>query len=326
MPSEPARIALAIVVLVLLVVPSLALAPPPGRIVVYSTPTGALACIDNKDCDTTGATFTVEGNTWHKVVVTEIGYLEWTENVYVTSDQTSMVTAYLDLDPDATGIRVSVTPGGGTVCLDNSQCQVNATGRTMITLFKGVSPGFHTISVESPSGYADTMELVQVTLGKITDVSIGLEPSVIPATTATTATPATPATGTIRVYVDRTGSTICIDNVDCFVNVGGSPGPGTGTSVFNEVTADQTHLITVAAEGYKPVSAKVSVGKDQLATVDVTLQPLTAETILPTLPPSPPPMESAPLPQPTRAGLGALPVLGALALCGAGVLFRKGGV
>jgi len=114
--------------------------------------------------------------------------------------------------------------------------------------------------------------------------------------------------------------------VDCFINVGGSPGPGTGTTVFNEVTADQTHLITVVVDGYKPVSAKVSVGKDQLATVDVTLQPLPVETILPTLPSTPPPMESAPLPQPTRAGPGALPVLGALALCAAGILFRKGGV
>ena len=201
MPSEPAKTALAMVLLVFLAVPCLALAPP-GRIAVYSTPTGALACIDNKVCDTTGATFTVEGNTWHKVVVKENGYLEWTENVYVTSDQTSMVTAYLDLDPAATAIRVSVNPGGGTVCLDNSQCQVNATGRTGITLFKGVSPGYHTISVESPSGYADARKLVQVTLGKITDVSIGLEPFVIPVTTAT---PATRATGTIRVYVDRTG-------------------------------------------------------------------------------------------------------------------------
>lgn len=320
MPIEPAKTALAIVLLVLLAVPSLA---TPGRIAVYSTPTGALACIDNKDCDTTGATFTVEGNTWHKVMVKENGYLEWAEDVYVTSDQTSMVTAYLDLDPAATAIRVSVTPGGGTVCLDNSQCQMNATGRTGIALFKGVSPGYHTISVESPSGYVDAMKLVQVTLGKITEVKIELDPFIIPATTAT---PATPATGTIRVYVDRTGSTICIDNVDCFVNVGGSPGPGTGTTVFNEVSAGDEHVITVAADGYKPVSAKVTVGKDQLATVDITLQPLSQETIIPTLPPTPLSTETVPQSQPTRAGLDALPVLGALALCGAGVLLRKGGV
>lgn len=320
MPSEPAKTALAIVLLILIAVPSLAQSPP-GRIAVYSTPTGALACIDNKDCDTTGATFTVEGNTWHKVVVNERGYREWSEDVYVTSDQTSMVTAYLDLDPAATAIRVSVTPGGGTVCLDNIQCQANATGRTGITLFKGVSPGYHTISVESPSGYVDTTELVQVTLGKITDVSITLEPFVIPATTAT---PASPATGTIRVYVDRTGSTICIDNVDCFVNVGGSPGPGTGTTVFNEVTAGDEHVITVAAEGFRPVSAKVSVGKDQLGTVDITLQPVLTETITSTLPPSLLPTETVPQSKPTRAGLGALPVLGALALCGAAILLRKG--
>ena len=322
MPSEPVRTTLAIILLVLLAVPSLALAPP-GRIAVYSTPTGALACIDTKDCDSTGATFTVEGNTWHTVVVKENGYLEWTENVYVTSDQTSMVTAYLDLDPAATAIRVSVNPNGGTVCLDNSRCQVNATGLTGSTLFEGVSPGYHTISVESPSGYVDTTELVQVTLGKIAEVKIDLDPFIVPATTTP---PATPGTGTIRVYVDRTGSTICINNVDCFVNVGGSPGPGTGTAVFNEVTAGEEHIITIAAEGYQPVSAKVSVGKDQLATVDITLQSFGVETILPTHTPTPLTTESIPQPLPTRAGLDVLPVLGALALCGAGVLCRKGGV
>src|SRR5512145_3112105 len=95
--------ALLVVLFLLLAVPVMAVVPP-GRITVNSVPAGALACIDNATCDTTGATFTVEGNAWHSVTVTEKGYMKWSENVFVTSDQVSMVNAYLDLDPDATAI------------------------------------------------------------------------------------------------------------------------------------------------------------------------------------------------------------------------------
>ena len=329
MPILNMKTALLLVLLILLAMPVTALVPP-GRITVQSTPSGALACIDSKDCDITGATFTAEGNAWHTVVVTEKGYRDWTVTVYVTSDQTRMVDASLDLNPVTTAIQVSMMPGGGIVCLDNSQCRVNETGSTRSMLFTGVSPGYHTLSVESPAGYEDTTKLVQVNLGKITDVSITLNPVVIPVTPVTSdtpvtlATPPTMATGNIRVYVDRTGSTICIDTVDCFVNVGGTPGPGTGTTVFNEVSADVVHTINVAADGYKAVSAIVSVGKDEISTVDVKLQPLAKETTsLLTLIPTTLPTE--PTPQPTRAGLDVLPVIGVLALSGAIFLFQKKG-
>jgi hypothetical protein len=310
-----------IVLFLLIAVPATAdLAP--GRITVYSTPPGALACIDTTDCDTTVATFTAEGNTWHTVVVTENGYRLWTENVFVTSEQTSVVNAFLDLNPASTAIQVYVTPGGGTICLDNGECRLlgGLDGATGSTLFTGVSPGYHTLSVEAPAGYSDTTELVQVSLGRITDVSISLDP-VIPSTTR--------ATGSIRVYVDRTGSTICIDTVDCFVNVGGSSGPGTGTVVFNDVRADATHIITVAADGYRPVSRTVSVAQDLITTVDVSLPPIAGVTTAPALTTT---LGTAPtgttppatMPLPTRSGLGAVPVLGALFLCGVVFLFLKG--
>jgi hypothetical protein len=309
-----------LVLLLLLAVPAMAVVPP-GRITVYSMPTGALACIDNKTCDTTGATFSVEGNAWHTIRVTEKGYQEWTENVYVTSDQTSMITAYLDMDRNATAIQVNVISGSGTVCLDNNDCRANvgSTTGTKSTLFTGVSPGYHTILVEAAADYKDTSELVEVTLGKTTMVNIELYPFVIaPTPIPVVNTP----TGSIRIYVDRTGSTICIDNGDCYVNVGGTSGPGTGTVIFNDVTTDKAHIITVAVDGYKSVSSPVLVGQDQVATVDVSLQPLGAKTTVPTL--TPPQVPTVPPTMPTaRSGLDAIPVLGALVLCGAVFLVRK---
>ncbi len=308
-----------LVFIILLAVPCPA-AVPPGRISVYSTPTGALACIDNATCDTTGATFTVEGNAWHTVTVTEKGYRLWSEPVYVSSDQTSMVTAYLDLDPAATAINVTVRPGGGIICLDNIDCRANVGANNISgnTLFTGVSPGYHTLSVEAPAEHEDTSELVQVNLGKITEVSIELRHFFTPPPTPTPQ--ADRETGSIRVYVDRTGSTICLDNADCYVNVGGTPGPGTGTVVFSDVTANVVHIVTIAADGYKPVSTKIVVGKDQVATADVTMVRIGETTITasPTTQPTVPPT------MPTnRSGPGAAPVLMALALCGAIFLFRK---
>ena len=311
-----AKTVLFIVLLILLVIPAMGLVEP-GRITVYSTPTGARACIDNADCDITGATFTANGNAWHTVVVTEKGYFQWSDYVYVTSGQTSVVNANLDMNPAVTAIQVYVTPGGGTVCLDNNDCRVNVgtTGSSGSTQFSGVSEGYHTISVESPAGYGDTTRLVSVTPGKFTTVTIVLDPDETPATPVT---PVSPATGTIRVYVDRTGSTVCLDNGNCREDVGGTDGAGTGTTVFEDTTANSIHTISVAADGYEPFSTEVSVGQEQIATVDVSLKPIPAGTTLPAILPT----ESPSVPA-TRAGLDALPVLGALALCGAGILCRN---
>ncbi len=334
MPHNQTKIILLIALLLLLALPVTA-AVPPGRITVYSTPSNAQACIDGKDCDITPATFSVEGNAWHMIVVRQIGYRDWVDTVYVTSDMTSTANAYLDQDPTVTAVHVNVTPGGGTVCLDNTQCHtdvgtVNSFGNT---IFTGVSAGYHTISVTSPAGYVDTMKLVQVKLGNTTDVAIVLE-TVTPSSTITSSLTPVPETGMVRVYVDRTGSTVCLDNTRCAHNLGGDPGPGTGTMVFDRVTVNDTHIVTVAADGYEPYSTTVTAGRDLITTLNVTLRPIAGYTVT-TVPPSTTPVTPAvsltpvttasPAPIPTRSPLDTVPVLGALSVCGLIFLFRKDG-
>lgn len=322
MSAFQTRTALILVLLTFISIPVLADVPP-GRITVYSSPSGAYACIDSGTCDFTTATFSVTGNSWHTVTVREKGYRTWTENVYVTADQTSRVDAYLDLDPDATGIRVDIKPGGSTICLDNMDCRANVGANNVsgTTVFRGVSPGYHTISVEAPVDYVDTTRLVQVELGKMTGLSIELSAFIAPVSATPTA-PAERATGSIRVYVDRTGSTICLDNVNCYVNVGGSPGPGTGTVVFSDVTANEVHIITIAADGYRPVSTGITVGKDQVATADVALQPLGSYTTATTEVPAS--TQTVPLVVPTtKSSPDPALIIGALALCGMLLLSRK---
>jgi hypothetical protein len=108
--------------------------------------------------------------------------------------------------------------------------------------------------------------------------------------------------------------------------------------VFDNVVANETHIITVSADGYEPFSAMVMVEKDLIAKVDVSLQPIrggmtplttvptTATQALTTAPLTTAPLTTATVPptMPTaRSGLDAVPVLGALVLCGAIALLRN---
>jgi hypothetical protein len=271
----------------------------PGRIVVTSTPPGALACIDSVYCDTTDTTFSVTGNVWHTVVVTEKGYAQWSGTVFVVSNQNSLVDAEMQFNPSATVLQVDVSPGGGTVCLDNSDCHTNVGTMTSPggTQFTGVSEGYHVITVESPPGYLDYYRPVYINLAKITYITINLNPLISPATTiipvstntpvtsiTPVGTPAYTGTGSVRVYIDRINSTVCLDNADCRSAVGGTAGPvTTGTTLFANVTAYHMHSISVTADGYKPYSTNVFVGKDLILTVNASLLPIAVNTTTPTL-------------------------------------------
>jgi hypothetical protein len=277
--------------------------------------------------------FTVEGNAWHTIVVTESGYLQWSTTVYVLSDQMSVVNAVLEPNPSTTGIQVYVTPGSGTVCLDYSQCRTNvgSSDGTGSTLFTGMSDGYHTITVNSPAGYQDYSTPVYVNMGSISTVSINLVSGVNPGTTSTPVTTSGfPSTGTIRVYIDHSGSTVCLDNANCRVNVGGTAGPETSTTLFNGVALGVGHTISVSADGFAPYATQVSVSKDQISTVDVRLSAISGYTTAPTPTPVPTlsqvPVSTAPLtptPLPTKAGLDMVPILGALGLCCAVILIRN---
>ncbi|MFA4849631.1 MAG: hypothetical protein WC626_07875 [Methanoregula sp.] len=318
MSLKDGKIVIIITLLLLLVVQVQGLAP--GRIAVYSTPSGAVACIDTVNCDTTDAFFSVSGNTWHSVVVTNKGYLQWSDTIFVVSDHTSVVNAELQLNPAITVLQVDVTPGSGTVCLDSTQCHQNVGvyGGSGSTQFTSVSPGYHMITVWGPADYEDYYTTVYVDLAKSTYVTVTLKPLNMPVTTVTPVIPpAASETGTVRVYVDQKGSTICIDNTDCRMNVGGAAGMGTGTTLFTNVTTNTLHTISVTAAGFKPYSSLVTVRQDMINTVDVSLQPLTVATTAPA------PLPAEPTLMPTKAGLNAAPVLGALVLCGAIFLLWK---
>ena len=266
---------------------------PPGRLTVVSLPSSAKACVDDTACDTTPAEFRVSGNAWHAVTVRGPGYQSWSGPVYVLAGRASLVSADLQPASPVPGLRVSVNPGGGMICLDETWCQAGA-GSSGGTLFQRVSEGFHTIRVNNTEGYRTFSVKRYVTAEGITAVSINLEP----------VTAASPEAGTVRVLVDRYGSTICVDATDCRTHVGGTTGPGPGSAEFANVTAGIPHTITVTAEGFEPWSANLSITPDQLTEVRVSLRPL---AVIPALQPAMP----LPVFLPTRAAVppGRLTVL-----------------
>ena len=305
MPRTSVKPVLLLIILLLLVAYVQAIVPL-GRITVLSSPSNANACIDTSLCDTTTATFMVEGNAWHTVAVTSPGYSPWTDLVYVTAGQAAAVSADLKMDQNATGIRIFVRPGGGNVCLDAVRCQVNlgTPGSTGSVEYTGLSPGFHTVTVDNTDGYQDYAVQARVTMGSITNLVIDLTPAAIP-------------TSTIRVYVSPPGSTVCIDGGDCRTNVGGFAGTGTGFTDFAGVSVNIPHTISVTEDGLQPSSQQVTAISGHLTSVNFILDPVP----VPTPEPTPPPASPSPLP--TQASSGLLPVLGALAICGMAILYRK---
>ena len=298
MPRTSVRTVLLLISLLLLASQVQAIVPL-GRLTVLSDPSNANVCVDIVRCDSTTATFIVEGNTWHTVNVTAPGYTPWSDLVYIAAGQGTAVTAELQVNPDATGLRIFVRPGGGNVCLDHVQCRINlgTPGSTGFVEFTGITPGFHTLTIDTTDGYQDYSTEAHVTMGSITNLVIDLTPEAIP-------------TGSIRVYVNPPGSTVCIDGGDCRSNVGGFAGTGTGFTDFTGVTVNTPHTISVTEDLLAPASRQVTVSPGKLATVTIVLNPIPVPTPEPTPPPQNPP------PQPTQSSPGLVPVLGALALCG----------
>jgi hypothetical protein len=101
---------------------------------------------------------------------------------------------------------------------------------------------------------------------------------------------------------------------------------------FARVLANTPHTVTVVTSGYLTYTKDVTLQPGQVNELDITLTPGTSPTMAPTAAPvqptaaptSPPaPVPTAPAPRPTTSDPGALPVLGALALCGAVLISRK---
>jgi hypothetical protein len=159
-------------------------------------------------------------------------------------------------------IQVFVHPGSGTVCVDDT-CQVNVgtlNGYSSVQ-FQDVTCGMdHTIQVYGTEGYTDYTDTVYMD-DECDSVTRRIDLDPIPA-----------ESGDIDVYVSPGVGQVCRDDEECEVSSGDNT--DTWSVHFSGVSSDELHTITVTAEGYEPVSEKVSVMPGEVSTVEILLVPL----------------------------------------------------
>ena len=164
-----------------------------GNISVSSTPSGANVYLDNEYKGLTTLTMNNIANGNHIVIVRLTGYQDWTQNVIVLGDSTSLT---------ATLVANTTTVVNGSISFTSSPTNANVyinsvlKGYTPITVYN-ITPASYTVTVQKP-GYLIYANRFDVTSGNTTTVSVTLtvEPTATstlsataPITTATTATP-----------------------------------------------------------------------------------------------------------------------------------------
>jgi hypothetical protein len=207
------------------------------------------------------------------------------------------------------GVQVYSTPTGAYVCVDDAQCGYAPED------FVVTGDAYHSVAI-SMSGYQTWTQYIRVSSGATEVINANLARDVSPTAQPTPAPVPETGTGTVRVFVSPAGGMVCIDAKECEVNVGGTEQSGTGTTDFTAVKAGMVHTIEVTNDGYEPYSTQITVLPDQVNEAEVTLRPFPQSAA-----PAAIPSEPAPLPT-TRSGLDAIPVLGALVLCGALIIRR----
>jgi hypothetical protein len=205
--------------------------PATGRVQVYITPGGGTICLDGGQCQAGVGTAAgtgsyqyggVPADSYHTITVEEDGYEPFTTEIYVQPDQASEVNANLQPVTSPTGnIQVTITPGGGTVCVDGAWCDANvgtgdAIGSTQFTSVLANTP--HTITVIT-DGYQPYSTQASVSPGQTVEVNAVLVPVALVTTSPPEPVPATTVPSTTKAglsgIVALAASGICSAAVLC---------------------------------------------------------------------------------------------------------------
>jgi len=208
-------IAVMLICILLIGIPPVA-ASADGNIQVYVEPSSvvATACVD-QHCQVTsmtaegqGATFSgFDSNTWHTVTVKADGYQDYSQTFYLTYG-TQVIDATLQPVPTPTpvptgSLEITVSPKGGTACIDGIQCQnlpLDLSADGVFEFYSLSGNTYHTLTI-TQSGYQPYTDSIYINAGMVNGESVTLVPQVATAspvvqvTTASTPVPAvTPAT------------------------------------------------------------------------------------------------------------------------------------
>jgi hypothetical protein len=254
-----------------------------GSLFIDSTPKGADVYVDGNYQGTSPVTVSgvVAGS--HRVELHLAGYEVLTGSENVAAGQGTVVNLVMvpySSSSDSGSIDITSNIPGALVYLDGIYKGSTQTGN--IFNIVTVSPGSHMVLLHLP-GYTDITQAVQVSAGQIAHVDAAF--TLVPGGQQA-APPGSPATGSVIVTSSPSGGQVYMDNQ--FRGI--AP-----VTIYN--TASGTHIINMKLAGYSDWSTSVDVPANQIVQVPATLAPA-GETV----------------PVPTRAGLSAVALVGALAI------------
>lgn len=223
-----------------------------GSLMLGSTPSGAQVYLDDTFRGTTPVTISGLSAGSHSLVLTRVGYVEYSAPVVITAGRSSSLAVPLypvitvtetETGTAGTGsISISTTPAGATVYLDEEQ-----KGKSPVTL-SGVPDGAHTVRLVL-SGYQDDAAAVTVITGQVARVTVTMKKS-----------DENPGKGRISVTSEPAGATV-------FLNLQES---GTTPLSLTEITPG-TYEVMVSADGYESWQQTISVTDSRTTTVSAVL-------------------------------------------------------
>lgn len=240
----------------------------PGYIDVSSNPSGALVYIDGTYEGSTPITVTVDSDFSHSVMITYVGYNDYSVSVSPGADEISYVAATLVPVPvpvPSPGyLSISSSPSGARAYIDGSY-----QGSTPLTVT--VSPDPHSVELEYV-GYYSWSDIAYAYEGQTTPVYGTLNPVIDP-------NPPVPSqTGYLSVSSSPSGVSVYVD------------GSYQGLSPVTATVSTGYHTVRMEKSGYYTWSGSASVASGQTSSAYATLTPVSQPaptTSVPTYVPNP---------------------------------------
>lgn len=218
-----------------------------GSVQVSSSPSGAIARLDGGQTLQTPGTFTAVPSGRHTIEVSRSGYFPYSTVVTVPAGGTSSVNAALSPIQSTGSLRVSSSPSGAEVYVDEIY-----RGYTPLTV-GSLSTGRHTVRLQL-SGYQDSTRTVDISPGSEAAISVVMNPAY------------QPSYGDILVSSVPDGAAIYLDSVYRGITL-------QGNSFDISAVAPGTHTISLLKSGYQDYSTTVSVAAGSVSTVSAVLNP-----------------------------------------------------
>ncbi|MFA4877093.1 MAG: PEGA domain-containing protein [Methanoregula sp.] len=224
-------------------------AASPAGMQIYSTPSGASACLDGWWWQTTPATFDNIGNGWHTIQVYMDGYQSYSETDLV-EDGTTVVNANLvPLGPSVGYLDIRSQPDSADVYLDGSYY-----GNAPM-IIGNLWAGNHKLVVRK-AGYYDTTDTIPISSGQTYYYNAVLTPY-----------PQQPKYGSFQIDSTPGGAAIFLNG-----NYKGNT-PSSGVTYINDL-APGTYNLRIVMQDYQPYTESAVIQAGIINDIHATLVPV----------------------------------------------------